>query len=165
MAQIYFADGTYVPFPKESPNTSADTDREPPRYIVLHSTEGGFAGAVSWLLNRISRASAHFVVSRSGEMRQLVSVHRRAWHAGRSKWDRRVNLNTCSIGIEMEHWDKKQDWPLAQLKAVAKLVAELRREFNIPVGKVVGHDQIAWPRGRKIDPWAFPWTSFRILIK
>lgn len=162
MAEIYLH-GIPVPFPTESENQRPDTDGEPPRYIILHSTGGAFAGAVSWLLQQKSGVSAHFVASRAGALRQLVSVHHIAYHAGVSHWGRRSNMNTCALGIEMEHLDGRQDWPEAQVAAVAHLCAALMVNFRIPIENILGHNQIA--PGRKVDPAGFPWPRFRDKIR
>jgi N-acetylmuramoyl-L-alanine amidase len=161
MAEFYI-DGKPVPFPKESPNQRADTDGEKPQYIILHSTGGKFAGAVSWMLQKVSGVSAHFCIARDGQARQLVSAGRVAYHAGISHWGRRSYLNGCSLGVEMEHRDGKEDWPGQQLITVAKLCAVLCRKYNIPTDNILGHNQIA--PGRKVDPAGFPWTKFRIYL-
>jgi N-acetylmuramoyl-L-alanine amidase len=155
--------GKAISLPKESPNSRNDRDGQPPKYIVLHSTGGGFAGAVSWLMNALSptKASAHFVVSRKGEIRQLVSIHRVAFHAGKAYYMGHSDMNGCSIGIEMEHYDGKQDWPTVQLQVVTDLCAVLGLKFKLNVGDIVSHAGIAMPRGRKIDPYMFPWEDFR----
>src|SRR4051794_32927606 len=48
---------------------------------AIHVTEGGFWGSVSWFRNRRSGGSSHFVVSRGGEIVQLVNLVDVAWHA------------------------------------------------------------------------------------
>jgi N-acetylmuramoyl-L-alanine amidase len=123
--------------------------------VVLHSTGGWFAGAVSWLRNRRSKVSAHFVVSRKGQVEKLVPLSDVAYHAGRAEWRGRGDVNAVSIGIEMEHFDGRQDWPPAQVQAVAWLVATLQRAY--PGVAVTSHAEVARPRGRKVDPQAFPW--------
>ena len=64
--------------------------------IVIHDTEGRFIGSVRALQNARRDASAHFVVSRRGQIVQLVPVTDVAWHAGNRRW------NLHSIGIEHE---------------------------------------------------------------
>src|SRR5437870_4461769 len=55
--------------------------------IVIHATEGHFLGSVRWLANARSDGSAHFVVSKQGQVVQLVSVTDVAWHAGNNWWN------------------------------------------------------------------------------
>ena len=62
------------------------------REVIQHTTEGSFAGAISWFKNPSSQVSAHYVLSSSGQVVQMVRESDRAWHAG--------NHNSHSIGIE-----------------------------------------------------------------
>ena len=89
-----------TPFPFErSPNIGGKVQHE---YLVIHYTAGSSAeGAVSWLKNERSRASAHLVIARDGRITQLVPFDRVAWHAGMSSWEGRSSLNPYSLGIEL----------------------------------------------------------------
>lgn len=62
------------------------------REVIQHTTEGSFAGAISWFNNPASQVSAHYVLSSTGQVVQMVRESDRAWHAG--------NHNSHSIGIE-----------------------------------------------------------------
>ena len=145
-----------------SPNVADRPAGLQPTMIVLHSTEGDFAGAEAWLCNPASEVSAHYLVSRAGEIAQLVPTARTAWQAGKSSWlgrDVRGSVNAFSIGIEMEHFDGLQDWPEEQLAIVAALCRALMAAYAIPPAMVVGHADVA--PGRKVDPKDFPWPAFR----
>ena len=75
-----------------------------PEFLVMHYTAGGSAkGAIDWLCNPASKASAHLVIGRDGSVTQLVPFNRQAWHAGRSRWQGRTGLNKCSIGMELDN--------------------------------------------------------------
>ena len=75
-----------------------------PELLVIHYTAGSSAeGAVAWLCNPAARASAHLVIGRDGSLTQLAPFNRIAWHAGRSLWAGRSNVNSCSIGIELDN--------------------------------------------------------------
>ena len=127
------------------------------RLIVLHSTGGSFASAISWLMSRASQVSAHYVVSRTGEVRKLAPLSDVTWHAGKAEWRGETRVNEVSIGVEMEHVDGCQDWPAAQVAAVARLIAGLRAVYGpLPV---TSHAYVARPRGRKQDPLGFPWAN------
>jgi len=112
--------------------------------IVVHVTEGSFWGSVRWLRNPRSHGSSHYVVSRRGEVVQLVSSSDVAWHAG----NRRVNKR--SIGIEHEGWTRRGGFTNAQYRASAQLAAHLSRRLGIPLDRkhVIGHDEVPHPRGR-----------------
>lgn len=166
MAELHI-DGKPVPFPRISPNANTRPRDIRPSMIVLHSTGGSFAGAVAWLCNPQAKVSAHFVVARDGELRQLVRLADVAWHAGKSVYQGRAvlgSVNAISIGVEMEHLDGRQDWPDRQVAAVAKLCAAICRACNIDPAHVTGHRQVCVPRGRKVDPQDFPWVTFRRML-
>ncbi len=117
-----------------SPNFDAGAIR--PRFIVLHTTEGNFNGAVSWLKNPKSKVSAHYVVrARDGYVKQLVREKDKAWHA--RCW------NPQAIGIEMEGFLRDPSsftGPL--LRAASRIVKHLSRAHGIPSNstRIVGHD-------------------------
>jgi N-acetylmuramoyl-L-alanine amidase len=81
-----------------------DRFRAEPICIVMHYTGGAsLSSSVSHLCNPHIRASAHLVIGRDGDVRQLVPFHTEAWHAGRSEWDGHDGLNPISIGIELDN--------------------------------------------------------------
>lgn len=88
-----------VPY-RPSPNRSGSIS---PELIIIHDTASGLndAGPISWLCNPQAKASAHFVVGRRGEITQLVPTNVKAWHAGKSSYRGRSNVNNFSIGIEI----------------------------------------------------------------
>jgi N-acetylmuramoyl-L-alanine amidase len=90
------------PYPfEESPNYEEGIEHE---YLVMHYTAGrNDEGAVNWLTNPVSKASAHLVIGRNGRITQLVPFDKVAWHAGTSLWDGIVGLNRYSIGIELDN--------------------------------------------------------------
>jgi len=72
------------------------------KFIILHHTgPKSFDGAVKWLTNPQAKASAHYAISSSGEIVQMVNTKKSAWHAGISHWGGLKNLNKYSIGIEL----------------------------------------------------------------
>jgi hypothetical protein len=94
------------------------------RGVVLHIAEGYYAGTVSWLLNQISETSAHFVVSRDGEITQLVDTDRQSWCqvGGNSEW-----LSIENAGFSGEELTD------AQVSACARILARAHQEYGIPL--------------------------------
>jgi N-acetyl-anhydromuramyl-L-alanine amidase AmpD len=123
----------------DSNRTARTIDR-----IVIHSTEGRFLGSVGWLRNPRSGGSSHLVVSRRGQIVQLVSVTDVAWHSGNNRWNRH------SIGIEHEGWTGRGGFTEAEYRASARLVAYLAHQYGIALdrGHVVGHDEVPNPYRR-----------------
>lgn len=89
---------------KESPNHGGEIV---PEFLIVHFTAGRSAkSSVDWLTNPKSKVSAHLVIGRDGSVTQLVAFNQRAWHAGPSQWAGRSDLNSCSIGIELDNKGK-----------------------------------------------------------
>jgi N-acetyl-anhydromuramyl-L-alanine amidase AmpD len=137
--------------------------------IVVHVTEGSFWGSVRWLRNHRSHGSSHYVISRGGDVVQLVSTSDVAWHAG-NRW-----VNRHSIGIEHEGFTKRGGFTQAQYEASAKLVAYLAARAGMPVDRrhVIGHDAVPHPSGRGVggidhhtDPGKkWNWRRYMALIR
>ena len=127
--------------------------------IILHSSDGSVEGDLATLTG--PRVSAHYYVTRCGHLYQLVREADTAYHAGTVRKDSWSNAAT--IGIEQEHRDGLQDWPAAQVRAVAELVADIRRRRGeLPV---LSHAVVAAPRGRKQDPAGYPWALLSGLVR
>ena len=123
-------------------------------YTGMPTTES----ALELLCSPIREVSAHYVVEPDGRILQLVPEERRAWHAGVSHWAGESDMNSASIGIEIQHpghIDAKP-YPEAQIAAVAALSRDICERRRIAPGRVLAHSDVA-PR-RKIDPGEFfPW--------
>lgn len=103
------------------------------------------------------RVSSHYVIRRSGLVRQYVGVHDRAWHAGVSVFEGRPGCNDYSVGIELEGTGEVP-FEAAQYESLAALLRELCR--SLPIEAVTGHEFIA--PGRKNDPGpCFDWDAVR----
>jgi N-acetyl-anhydromuramyl-L-alanine amidase AmpD len=134
------------------------------RAIILHSTDGHEAGDLETLTgNHPQRpVSAHYYVTRDGRIFKLVMEFNTAFHAGsvvHENWS-----NACTIGIEQEHVDYQDDWPDAQVLAVARIVADIRRRHGWLV-PVLSHAHVAYPPGRKVDPASYPWGRLAKHVK
>ena len=144
-----------------SPNFTHARNRKV-ELIILHATAGAYQGAINWLCNgnRKDRTSAHYVISKLGEIIQIVSEADSAWHAGYGAWLGRRGINTRSIGIELENANTGRDpYPKRQLSALLWLCRRICSERAIQAHGVIGHNDV--DPGRKTDPRAFPWPLFR----
>lgn len=133
-----------------------------PDMLVLHYTGMSSAGkAIAWLAAAESRVSCHYVIDENGRITQLVPERLRAWHAGVSCWCGERDLNSASIGIEIQnpgHEDGYADFGAAQMAGVVALAADIVRRNAIPATRVLAHSDIA--PTRKIDPGEkFPWPA------
>lgn len=128
--------------------------------VVLHYTEmKPVEDALAKLIDPAAKVSAHYLITEAGEVIQLVDEAKRAWHAGQSYWRGHPDVNSASIGIELDHPGHGlgyRDFGDAQFEALVPLLARITREHDIPRANVVGHSDVA--PARKIDPGElFPW--------
>ena len=109
------------------------------------------------------RVSSHLFIRRDGQVIQYVPFNRRAWHAGVSSFQGETRCNDFSIGIEMEGTDDKA-YTEAQYTKLVHVSQRLMRQFpDITLGRIVGHNDIAF--GRKTDPGvAFDWCKYRAAL-
>jgi N-acetylmuramoyl-L-alanine amidase len=130
--------------------------------IVLHYTGMSTAEqAVKWLSDPRSKVSCHYVVDERGHITQLVAETQRAWHAGASHWAGETDINSASIGIEIQnpgHEHGYPEFPRPQMQAIAALCRDIAQRRGVPPERVLAHSDVA--PGRKIDPgekfdWAF----------
>jgi N-acetyl-anhydromuramyl-L-alanine amidase AmpD len=111
--------------------------------IVIHTTEGSYASAISWFQNPAARASAHYVVrSSDGHITQMVRERDVAWHAG--NWA----YNTRSIGLEHEAFIRNASWYTdVMYRTSAMLTRSLCRKYGIPMDRqhIIGHNEVPDP--------------------
>ena len=140
-----------------SPNFGPRRDGLRPELIVLHYTAMVSAkAAVARLCDESAEVSAHYLIAGDGTITQMVSEDMRAWHAGAGEWRGRGDVNSRSIGIEL---DNRGNHPFAepQMAALEALMAGILARWQIDPEGVIGHSDMA--PGRKIDPGArFDWA-------
>lgn len=141
-----------------SPNYNDRTG--PISMVVLHYTEMESAKAAEdRLCDPEAQVSAHYLISEAGEVTRLVPEEKRAWHAGASYWRGNNDVNSISIGIELDHPGHGlgyRDFGEPQIEALVPLLHRIVKYYDIPRANVVGHSDVA--PIRKIDPGElFPW--------
>jgi len=155
------------------------------KFLVLHYTAIDYEKSMRALVDE-GGLSSHYLLPESGdssyphdklEIIQLVDENDRAWHAGRSYWQGREDLNDHSIGIEIvnvptchipEHSSPAMqndasklciypDYDAKQIELLITLSKDiLKRNPDIGPTQIVGHSDIA--PSRKNDPGPrFPW--------
>lgn len=112
-----------------------------PRFIIIHTMQGSYAGSISWFRNTSSRVSAHYNLrSSDGQITQMVRDSDTGWHAGNSYY------NANSIGIEHEGFvtDPGRWYTTAMYTASARLVRHLCDRYSIPIDRthIIGHYQV-----------------------
>src|SRR5690606_34204508 len=101
--------------------------------------------------------SSHYLVGDDGRIYQLVDESRRAWHAGGGRWGTMTDLNSASVGIEIDN-DGSEPFTDAQIASLLVLLEDICKRHGIPRTAVIAHADLAPTRKR--DPGAhFPWAT------
>lgn len=92
--------------------------------VTVHTTQGSYAGAISWFQNSTSNVSAHYVIrSSDGQVTQMVRNAHTAWHVR--------NQNSYTLGIEHEGWVNNSSWYTdAMYNASAALVRNFCSKYS-----------------------------------
>lgn len=137
-----------------SPNIEPRKIGTSPSILILHYTG---LPTVERALDVLSRpdckVSCHYVVDENGRVIQMVAEECRAWHAGVSYWAGETDINSASIGIEIQnpgHMLGYPEFPPVQMQAVAALSRDIVNRHGMAPERVLAHSDVA--PGRKIDP-------------
>lgn len=127
-----------------------------PNYVIIHHTaQDSTAQTLKTFTIKRPQTSAHYVIGRDGKVYQMVNDYLRAQHAGAGKWGSVTDMNSCSIGIEMDNNGTTDPWTDAQINSLCAVLATLKKKYSIPTANFIGHADYA--PGRKNDPKSFPW--------
>ena len=149
--------------PNFAPNHSKKTrSTKDIRFIIIHYT--GMQSeieSIKRLKDPEYKVSCHYLINRKGRVTQMVKDVNIAWHAGKSKWKKYVNLNKYSLGIELVnkgHQFGYQNFSSKQISSLILLCKRLKKKYLIKKENFLGHSDIA-PL-RKLDPGEkFPWRK------
>jgi N-acetylmuramoyl-L-alanine amidase len=147
-----------------SPNSDSRNGTDIDTIVLHHTATNNGAGDLAHMRTPGSKVSAHYMVDRDGKIYQLVNDQKRAWHAGKGELHGvPTDINSRSIGIEIVNdGSGKTPFTEAQMKALTQLTGYLKQEHKVPMENIVGHKDVAVPKGRKSDPAAnFDWSRLR----
>jgi N-acetylmuramoyl-L-alanine amidase len=133
-------------------------DLRKPNFVVIHHTAQNSCEQTlkTFTLER-TKVSAHYVICKDGTVHHMLNDYMRAWHGGVGSWGNNTDLNSSSIGIEIDN-NGFEPFEQAQINSLLKLLEQLKNKYQIPVDHFIGHSDIA-PR-RKVDPNInFPWKT------
>jgi N-acetylmuramoyl-L-alanine amidase len=130
-----------------TPNVSAKAIR--PEAVVLHHSGGSYAGGVSWIRNPKSRVSYHCLVAQDGRRTVFAEPTQRTWHAGKSEWHGRKDLNSWSIGASFEGDTNSEPLTLDAMASMAEYLVPLIKKYGLTLNSVTDHRTVS--PGRKDD--------------
>lgn len=139
---------------ERSPNFN---ERQPMLVVLHYTTEESAEKSLHTLKTTNSKGpvGVHYLIGRDGALYQLVKDGKRAWHAGSGRWGTITDVNSASIGVEIDN-SGHDPFLDVQIDRLIALLDDLTRRLGIPRHQVIGHEDMA--PGRKIDPGPlFPW--------
>lgn len=134
--------------------------RKPNFVIIHHTAQNSCSQTVRSFTMPVSKVSAHYVICKDGTIHHMLNDYLRAWHAGLSRWGNMMDVNSSSIGIEIDN-NGFEPFTDAQVTGLLHLLDTLKKAYSIPAANFIGHADIA--PGRKVDPnAAFPWQTLSL---
>jgi len=133
-------------------------DLRKPNFVIIHHTAQNSCEQTlkTFTLER-TKVSAHYVICKDGTVHHMLNDYFRAWHGGIAKWGNNSDINSSSIGIEIDN-NGFEPFEPQQINSLLNLLATLKNKYKIPVANFIGHGDIA-PK-RKVDPNInFPWAT------
>lgn len=146
---------------RPSPSFGARRDGATPGLVVLHYTAMQDAeAALDRLCDPEIEVSAHYLIGRDGTCWQMVSEAHRAWHAGAGSWGGCADVNSHSIGIELDN-DGTSPFSEPLMVRLEVLLGDILARQSLSPSRVIGHSDMA--PGRKIDPGRrFDWRRLAL---
>lgn len=130
-----------------------------PNYVIIHHTAQNSCEQTlkTFTVKGNREVSAHYVICKDGTVYHMLNDLLRSHHAGISKWGNTTDLNSSSIGIELDN-NGFESFTESQINSLIILLGRLKNAYGIPTANFIGHGDIA--PTRKNDPnWRFPWKQ------
>ena len=130
-----------------------------PNFVIIHYTANNSCEETLREFTKTGgrEASAHYVICKDGTVHHMLNDLLRSHHAGESKWGNNTDLNSSSIGIELDN-NGYQYFTGEQINSLNILLERLKATYQIPTPNFIGHADIA--PTRKPDPGSkFPWKA------
>ena len=136
--------------------SSVNFNLRKPNFIIIHHTaQDSLAQTLKTFTITKPQVSAHYVIADDGRVVQMVNDYLRAWHGGSAIWGKNTDINSASIGIELDN-NGFEPFSDKQIISLLALLTKLKKDYNIPTQNIIGHSDIA--PSRKTDPSKlFPW--------
>ena len=131
--------------------------RKPSFVIIHHTAQNACEQTLKTFTMVKTQVSAHYIICKDGTVHHMLNDYLRAWHGGIAKWGSNTDINSSSIGIELDN-NGFEPFDSLQINSLISLLSRLKKIFNIPASNFIGHGDIA--PVRKNDPnWRFPWKK------
>lgn len=131
--------------------------RKPNFVIIHHTAQRSTEETLKTFTLSKTQVSAHYLIGRDGKIIQMLNDYLRAWHGGIARWAGITDINSVSLGIELDN-DGLAPFTETQIESLLSLLQQLKKNYNIPTANFISHADIA--PTRKVDPHIlFPWRK------
>lgn len=131
--------------------------RKPNVVVIHHTAQNSCAQTLKTFTTVQSQVSAHYVICKDGTVHHMLNDYLRAWHGGAGRWGNITDINSSSIGIELDN-NGLEAFTDPQVRNLLVLLDTLKKRYNIPAANFIGHSDVA--PTRKVDPNVlFPWKQ------
>ncbi len=146
-----------IPTSSEWVGTTNMGMRKPNFVIIHHTAQNSCEQTLQTFTLPRTQVSAHYVICKNGTIHHMLNDYLRAWHAGNSRWGNLTDVNSSSIGIEIDN-NGFEVFTDQQINSLLVLLGALKKNYSIPAANFIGHADIA--PTRKNDPNVnFPWKE------
>ncbi len=155
LAQSPLKDSAGLPYASDWVGTTNFSQRKPGAVVIHHTAQNSCGQTLRTFTLQRTQVSAHYVICEDGTVHHMLNDLLRAHHAGAGQWGGFTDINSNSIGIEIDN-DGYEPFTELQIQSLLSLLSRLKKTYNIPTANFIGHADIA--PGRKVDPNRnFPW--------
>ena len=131
--------------------------RKPNLVVIHHTAQKSCDQTLKTFTLPRTQVSAHYVICEDGTVHHMLNDYLRAWHAGNGSWGGVNDVNSASVGIELDN-DGTEPFAPKQQESLLLLLAHLKKTYAVPTANFIGHSDLA-PK-RKNDPSvAFDWKK------
>lgn len=123
-----------------------------PKAVVLHHTSGSYAGSVAWCMNPASQVSYHVIIKEDGERTVLASDNQRTWHAGRSFWRNKPDLNSWSLGVAFAGDTYEKPLTKEQIESAIEYLLPRMKKLSLTIKDVTDHRTVSPNRKNDLKP-------------
>ena len=144
----------------KSPNYNS-RNKSKIKLIIIHYTAlKNNEDAILYLCNKRNKVSSHYLISQKGIVYNLVDDKLRAWHAGLSFWQDYKDINSISIGIELDYnpYGRNNKFSYKMILSLKKLLINIQKKYKISKSNILAHSDIA-PFRKKDTGKYFPWQT------
>lgn len=148
-----------------TPNYTPGRQGRKPIAIVNHITAGLYPGTLNWMQNTQAKTSSHYLITKTGEILQLVKDEDTVWANGvvnETNWSLYDGSNPNRYTISIEHEALAGEaLTTVQYEASLYLHRELIKRWNIPIDEehIIGHYRIDSVNRPNCPGDKFPWKQ------